>query len=111
MYLRKDIAAQIWNYGVGPTSAEVVADPYEGKEVSLTADTVIGTKGSGPGQFNRPRDLAVTPDGTLYVADTDNHRIQHLSPNGQVLHTWGGFADLAKGEAPAAPSTSRGGSP
>lgn len=100
MYLRKDIAAQIWNYGVGPSSAEIIADPYEGKEVSLTADIVIGTQGSGPGQFNRPRDLAVAPDGTLYVADTDNHRVQHLSPNGQVLHTWGSFADLSKGEAP-----------
>jgi DNA-binding beta-propeller fold protein YncE len=100
MYLRKDIAAQIWNYGVGPTSEEVIADPYEGKEVVLTADAIFGSEGSEPGQFKRPRDLAVAPDGSLYVADTDNHRIQHLSRDGQVLHTWGSFADASKGEAP-----------
>ncbi len=100
MYLRKDVAAQIWNYGVGPSSEEVVADPYEGKEVVLTADSIIGSEGSGAGQFKRPRDLAFAPDGTIYVADTDNHRIQHLSREGDVLHSWGTFADVSKGEAP-----------
>jgi hypothetical protein len=101
MYVRKDVAAQIWNYGVGPSPEEVVADPYEGKETKLTADVMFGLPGSEPGQFNRPRDLAVAPDGTLYVADTDNHRIQHLSRDGEVLHTWGSFADISKGPAPA----------
>ena len=101
MYVRKDIAAKIWNYGVGPSPEEVVADPYEGKESKLTADVLIGLPGAGPGQFNRPRDLAVAPDGTLYVADTDNHRIQHLTRDGEVLHTWGSFADISKGPAPA----------
>lgn len=101
MYVRKDIAAKIWNYGVGPSPEEVVADPYEGKETKLTADIMFGLPGAEPGQFNRPRDLAVAPDGTLYVADTDNHRIQHLSRDGEVLHTWGSFADISKGPAPA----------
>jgi predicted membrane-bound mannosyltransferase/sugar lactone lactonase YvrE len=100
MYVRKDVAAQIWNYGVGPSSEEVIADPYEGKEVILTADSVIGSEGSSPGQFKRPRDLAFAPDGTLYVADTDNHRIQHLNRDGSVLHTWGSFADISQGAAP-----------
>jgi hypothetical protein len=27
MYIRKDITSQIWNYGVGPSTEEVVADP------------------------------------------------------------------------------------
>jgi DNA-binding beta-propeller fold protein YncE len=44
--------------------------------------------------------LAVAPDGSLYIADTDNHRIQHLDANGTVLQTWGSFADLSKGPAP-----------
>ena len=45
-------------------------------------------------------DLQVAPDGSLYVADTGNHRIQHLSPEGEVLHVWGSFGDLAAGAAP-----------
>jgi predicted membrane-bound mannosyltransferase/sugar lactone lactonase YvrE len=100
MYIRKDITSQIWNYGVGPSTEEIVADPYEGKEETLTADLVFGTEGSEPGQFQRPRGIAIAPDGTLYVADTENHRIQHLDQDGKPLHVWGSFADLAQGAAP-----------
>jgi sugar lactone lactonase YvrE len=44
--------------------------------------------------------LDVAEDGTLYVADTGNHRILHLSPEGEILDQWGGFADLSQGDAP-----------
>ncbi len=100
LYVRKDIAAKIWNYGVGPSPEEIVADPYEGKETRLTADLILGAQGTEPGKFNRPRDLAIAPDGTLYVADTDNHRIQHIDREGNVLHVWGSFASLEQGAAP-----------
>ena len=30
----------------------------------------------GIGQFNYPQGIAITPDGSLYIADTGNHRIQ-----------------------------------
>jgi predicted membrane-bound mannosyltransferase/sugar lactone lactonase YvrE len=100
MYLRKDITSQIWNYGVGPSTEEIVADPYEGKEVTLEADIVFGIQGTEPGQFQRPRGIAIAPDGSIYVADTENHRIQHLDREGNPLQTWGSFADLAQGEAP-----------
>ncbi|HZD55176.1 MAG TPA: NHL repeat-containing protein, partial [Anaerolineales bacterium] len=52
------------------------------------------------GQFMRPRDLAVAPDGSIYVADTENNRIQHIARDGSVLQVWGSFADIAQGEAP-----------
>ena len=77
-----------------------MADPYEGKEIKLSADKVIGITGSEPGQFKRPRGIAVAPDGSLYVADTENHRIQHLSPDGTVLQVWGSFAASSQ-NAPA----------
>jgi sugar lactone lactonase YvrE len=66
----------------------------------VNADQVIGSTGTEPGQFQKPRDLALAPDGTLYVADTDNNRIQHLAADGSVLQVWGSFADILKGEAP-----------
>lgn len=34
--------------------------------------------------FQRPQDIAVAMDGTVYVADTLNHRIRKISPTGQV---------------------------
>jgi tripartite motif-containing protein 71 len=40
-------------------------------------------------QFGDPYGLVVGPDGTVYVADTDNGRIVALSPAGDVQATWG----------------------
>lgn len=35
-------------------------------------------------QFNDPFSLAIAPDGTMYIADSDNHRIRMISPDGKV---------------------------
>lgn len=35
-------------------------------------------------RFNFPADIAVSPDGTLYVADSGNHSIRVISANGTV---------------------------
>jgi uncharacterized protein (TIGR03663 family) len=100
LYLRKDVVSQLWDYGALPSEEVLVADPYEGKKANLVPENVIGTLGSEPGQFQKPRNLAVAADGTLYVADTENHRIQHIQTDGTVLHMWGSFADSSKGAAP-----------
>ncbi|HEX8919584.1 MAG TPA: NHL repeat-containing protein [Chloroflexota bacterium] len=39
---------------------------------------VWGTAGSYSGQFHHPGGIAVAPDGTIYVSDTENHRVQRL---------------------------------
>ncbi len=43
--------------------------------------SVIGTQGSGPGQFSGPMGVAVTPTA-VYVADTGNNRVQKLALDG-----------------------------
>ena len=40
---------------------------------------VWGTAGSYAGQFHHPGGIAVAPDGTIYVSDTENHRVQTVS--------------------------------
>ncbi|HMN61529.1 MAG TPA: NHL repeat-containing protein, partial [Anaerolinea sp.] len=106
-YIRKDIVAQIWNYGVQPSVVSApVEDPYLSKMITLAPDLApIGQSGSNPGEFQAPRGLAVAPDGSLYVADSRNNRIQHFSADGQLINTWGTFADISKGEAPAGTSS------
>jgi uncharacterized protein (TIGR03663 family) len=101
LYVRKDVAATLWEYATGPVTEEVIADPYENGEVFIAAERTIGSSGSAPGQLNRPRNMAVAPDGSLYVADSDNHRIQHFSSDGTLLRSWGSFADILAGPAPA----------
>lgn len=102
LYVRNDISAKVWGIG-DPTlipEAALEDDPYQAKMLDLSADLVIGSHGAGEGQFQAPRALAFAPDGSLYVADSLNHRIQHLNPDGEVLHTWGTFADIMSGPAP-----------
>ncbi len=102
LYVRKDIAAMIWDYGALPASLEPVelTDPYEANMTDLAADTILGPGGTVDLQLSRPRGLAVARDGTLYIADTGNHRILHVNAQGEVLQSWGAFADVLQGDAP-----------
>jgi DNA-binding beta-propeller fold protein YncE len=42
----------------------------------------------GPG-FDSPYDLAVDGSGNIYVADTNNHRIQKFTRSGELITSWG----------------------
>jgi len=57
-----------------------------------------GGKGTGRGQFDNPRGLALDTAGNIFVADTDNGRIQKFSPNGTYVTSIGtkgaGYAQL-----------------
>jgi DNA-binding beta-propeller fold protein YncE len=52
---------------------------------------IWGSPGSGNGQFSDPWDVAVAPDGDVYVADRGNHRVQRFSSTGSYLGQWGAF--------------------
>jgi DNA-binding beta-propeller fold protein YncE len=54
-----------------------------------------GAPGAAAGQFSSPSGLAVADDGSIYVADTDNSRIQKLSFAGQPLAQWGSLGAAA----------------
>jgi sugar lactone lactonase YvrE len=54
-----------------------------------------GEEGSEPGQFARPRALALGPDGLLYVADACNHRIQVFDCEGKLMRYFGTPGDDA----------------
>jgi len=102
LYVRKDIAAMVWDYG---QSGEVellpeYEDPYLDRMTTLLPDLIYGGPGVEQGLFNGPRNMAFTEDGSFYVADALNHRIQHLAADGTVLNVWGTFADQSQGSAP-----------
>ena len=99
-YIRKDISAQLWPYGAEAQALTAPTDPYAAITSTVSPDLVLGNAGSEPGAFQAPRAVAVAADGSLYVVDSMNNRIQHLSPSGQVLQVWGTHASLADGAAP-----------
>ena len=57
-----------------------------GMVTTVAGDGIIGDEnGTGTGaRFYYPQDVAVGADGMLYVADTLNHLIRQITPDGQV---------------------------
>ena len=110
LYIRKDLTALIWDYNVNTTGAAGAAVPapttvsYDQHKQVLAADAVWGQQGAEPGQFAAPRSVAVAPDGTVYVADSRNNRIQKFDASGKPILTWGSFGASLSGQA-APPGT------
>jgi DNA-binding beta-propeller fold protein YncE len=54
-----------------------------------------GSQGTGDGQFDSPEGIAVDSSGSVYVADSDNNRVQKFSSDGTFITKWGssGTAD------------------
>jgi hypothetical protein len=94
LYIRKDVASQVWNYGVGPSASLVVEDPYKTGKVIIPADQIFGAERYPPLGLNAPRAIAAGLNEDFYVADSRNNRILHISSDGTLLHEWGTFAAI-----------------
>lgn len=85
--------------------------------IQPTVTTVAGlakqagsVDGTGPAaRFNRPMGIALAPDGTLYVADANNHTIRRITPTG-IVTTFVGKAG-AKGSLDGTGAAARFNSP
>lgn len=52
----------------------------------------FGKQGIGGGEFAKPQGIAIDPrTGSLYVADSGNHRVQEFSPSGQLIAKFGAY--------------------
>lgn len=66
--------------GDGYCNARFIEYTADGKKVREW-----GRKGTGPGEFNLVHDISSAADGTLYVADRENGRVQWFDPDGRYL--------------------------
>ncbi|MGH2536735.1 MAG: 6-bladed beta-propeller, partial [Candidatus Promineifilaceae bacterium] len=89
VYVRRDVLASLWDRGTIAVAAEPPPDPYAGKDLAFNPSQVIGSPGSQAGQLQTPRNVALGPDGLIYVADTGNHRIQVFDADGRFVRGWG----------------------
>jgi tripartite motif-containing protein 71 len=64
---------------------------------ALTGAKDFGAPGSLGGQFNGPQGIAVDSTGNIYVADTNNNRIEKFSATGTFVCEWGA-AGTANGD-------------
>jgi DNA-binding beta-propeller fold protein YncE len=92
-YVRKDIAAQVWDLGAGVAGA--------GGAVVQVAETSVCTSNWQALSANRvfdsasgivlddPVGVVVSDDGTIYIADQTNNRIVALNQAGEQIATYG----------------------
>jgi DNA-binding beta-propeller fold protein YncE len=81
------------NLAVSPAGDLFISDGYGNARVhkfSAHGRLLLswGEPGNGPGQFHLPHGIAVDREGTVYVADRENSRIQLFSPDGNYLGEW-----------------------
>ncbi len=70
----------------GDSNARIVKFSSDGRFVMAW-----GRKGSGPGEFDTPHNLAMDSQGRLFVADLRNNRIQIFDQAGRFLREWKQF--------------------
>lgn len=70
----------------GYRNARVLEYSADGKKLNEW-----GSAGTGPGQFRLPHSIEMGPDGTLYVADRENGRVQRFDRTGKFLGEWTTF--------------------
>ncbi|HHX63317.1 MAG TPA: TIGR03663 family protein [Chloroflexi bacterium] len=95
LYLRRDTVQQLWEYGPDAlaAAAPLPGDEYVERWQPRTAVDAWGSWGFEPGQFAAPRGMALDVEGNLYVADSQNHRIQVFDADGAFVREWGGEGD------------------
>jgi YD repeat-containing protein len=65
---------------------EEAADREHFEDITPAFKSSSGTYGTALGQFKVPDDVAIDPtDGTLWVSDKENNRLQHLSAAGEPI--------------------------
>ena len=58
-------------------------------DMASTLTSWGGSFGTADGQFNSPYGLATDAAGSVYVADTGNHRVQKFTNSGGFITKWG----------------------
>lgn len=63
---------------------------YIGPQPGISGSTLLNSITRGGPPFNRPTNLAIGPNGDLYVSDGyGNARVHRFSPDGELLQSWG----------------------
>ena len=64
-------------------------EPNGSPDMNFGTNGILGTTGSGNKQFSQPWGIALDGNGQLYVADSNNNRVQIFTPKGKFVTKWG----------------------
>lgn len=96
LYVRKDIAVQIWNLGVGDASVTNPLDTLAASQCTENWQIRAAIQSFGGGAvpaMNGVRDIMVDAEGRLFVADEFNNRVMIFNPDGTVAGEVSGIGD------------------
>jgi sugar lactone lactonase YvrE len=83
-----------WSAAIQPGTGDIFVANRESNQVQVFSPTgtsilIFGTNGAANGQFRLPQGIAFAPDGTLYVDDSGNDRVERFSiAAGVTAATW-----------------------
>lgn len=90
LYIRRDVLSNLWDYGVTVVSADGLEDPYAEGELFPAPELVLDSLNSG---IAAPRNVAIGPNGRIFVADSGNHQIQVFEADGSLVTAFGEFGN------------------
>lgn len=99
--LAADAAGNLYVADHGNSAVRLIAPNSVVSTLAGKAGETGSTDGPGPNaRFKFPRAVAVHPDGTVFVADSDNHTIRRITATG-VVSTFAGLAgETGNGDGP-----------
>ncbi|MEM7532437.1 MAG: flippase activity-associated protein Agl23 [Chloroflexota bacterium] len=100
MYVKRDVAIDVWDLSIAPILTGGVGLQNEAldKEIDLNAVGVYQNQYQDL-TLTQPRTIAVGPDGSRVLVDTGNNRIVQLDVNGNYVNSFGSLCKLGEGEA------------
>ncbi|HSN55300.1 MAG TPA: hypothetical protein VLT32_11540 [Candidatus Sulfomarinibacteraceae bacterium] len=91
------VVRRIGGLGTCANGDLLVTDAESGQVVRFRSDGSVsartGDVGGGDGQFNTPTAVVEAPDGSIWVLDTFNFRLQRLDPELRYLSQFGQHGD------------------
>ena len=79
-----------WGQSDFPVNATAIFPPTQVPSIeTFGLRAQFGSQGSGDGQLASPRGLAVDAEGNVWVADTENNRIQKFDAEGKYVSKFG----------------------
>lgn len=89
LFVRRETVAKVWPNAADRPEALVDVDVVPSPDISLPVSVDRVYDAAGDVALSEPKDIALGPDGTLWIADLGNARVVGLDEEGELVATLG----------------------